>query len=196
MNGLFGNLFNGSQIHSMSVNFNINGNNLPHHLKTFGVSNQNNNMMIEGPKTSYLYTFKNVFIDNNYTLVISDDYDKDVRPKGEFDTLNNYYFVSTFPGQNAYIKYSEESPFTIAEIINRKDSLPPILTIVDHESFENKEIIDQILFNTLLLTRIYKHKNFFIVFETSGTKEVGEPFTTSFDKTKGLFKKEIYSINI
>lgn len=199
--GMFGNLFNGSNIHNMSVNFNITGGNNGNGSSLFPLSRSNygipaqNNLLLSGPNNNILYSFKNIVINSDYNIIISDEYDKNMRPKGEFDTLNDYYFVSEYSGQNSY-KRDKDQPNIIGEIINRKDKFPSIVTLLDYESVENKEIIDQILFNSILLSKVYKHKNFFLIFETSGSKEFGEPCTVTFDKNKGLFKKEIYSIII
>jgi len=193
---MFGNLFSGMNVSNMNVHFNIgNGNGLPQ-LNPYTSGNQlghsSNAMLIENKSDKMLYKFNNSGITSSYKLAIFDEYDSDTRPKGEFDTLNPRYIISEFPGQHGY----KHIPNIISEIINRKDKLPPIVTLLDYEQEEDKTVIDQILFNVYLLVKHYKHEKFFLVLETSGEAEAGEPFFVTFSKVKGLFKKEIYSISI
>lgn len=192
-------LFSGMNVNSMSVNVNFNNPYPSQHTKN-GMYNGNsflpnmgnsNQLCIEQPKyveNEMLYKFKNISIDCDYKLSISEKYDISNKPEEECETLNNFYIVSDYAGEHGYVEN------IIGEITNRRKDNPPILTILDYEGVENKEIIDQMIFHTVLLGKHYKFDKFFMVLETSGTLEDGEPFTVTFSKEKGLFKKEVYSI--
>jgi len=192
-------LFGGGNTHiaNMNVHFNMNGvspslqGNMPVNGQQIPY-NKGNQFLLGNNSKNMLYTFDKIYIDSEYKLQIDPSYDTDKRPKGEFDKLNDRYTVTEFQGQNGY----KHIPNIVGEIINRKEKNPPIVILLDWEDVEDKAIIDQILFNTFLLAKKYKHDIFFMVLETSGSVEPGEPYLTSFSKLKGLFKKEVYLIHI
>lgn len=196
---MFGQLFSGMNVSNMNVNFNFGGNQQPiqnpFNNNNYGnlIGQPSNGLLLENKNNNPIkFNFDKTYIDSSYTFVIGDDFDTSKKPAKEFDTFHDYYLVTEYAGQHGY----KHKPNLFAEIVNRKDKNPPIVTLLDYEEIENKGLIDLVLFNAKLLAKYYKHEKFFIVFETSGVAEDGEPFFVTFSKTKALFKKEIYSIKI
>lgn len=195
-------LFNGLNVSNMNVNVNFNHPgfsnmmNKPQNMNNLAIPGHNsvNTPLLENRyNSSILYKFDQIYINTSYELMINIDF-KCNKPKKEFESLNDRYTVTQFIGEKGYKPISEDKEI-IGEVVNRKEKYPPIVIILDQESIEERKILDQIIYNGFLIGKYYNHNSFFLVLETSGSKENGEPFTTTFNKEKGLFKKEIFSIN-
>lgn len=191
-------LFSGMNVHNMNVNFNFKGmpdlplpmnqqitNQQPINNALLPQVSQNPILLEDKTQTDYdhvLFAFENTYIDKGYTFHY-------IEPVNSFDdSLYDQQFIIT-DKEELYL------PNTVAEIFYRYNENPPILTILDYKDVEGI-MLDQIFHRTVLLTKKYNFDSFFLVLETSGAMLPGEPFHTKFDKSKGLFKKEIYSIKI
>lgn len=207
---MFGNLFSGMNIHEMNVNFNF-GNNMDmfnpntrkEHVPMLGnpsnpvlpgttpmqIPYQSENVEVQDIP---LMTFGKILINNKYELQFSNDFDFKTKPIKEESPMNKNYFITHMGDDPDYFQYSD----LVGEITNRKNDYPPILKLLDHDRFEDKEKLDQMIYHTSLLSTFYEFNSFFLIIEESGDMLEGDPEPTTFDCNKSLFRKTIYSISI
>lgn len=208
MFGPGGSLFGGMNVHSMSVNFNMGQGGLPIDAGVNGMHINHNNMMLPnnqpvvdnlrliGNESSVetveaiTYMFDDVYIDGSYNIHFRSRFDmKKNKPKGEFKALNDSYCVSV---ELEDIGEWYEGKF--GEVITRDGKYPPILYLLDYLKEEDLAKVDQMIYHTMLLAKHYNHNSFFIVFEESGIKEIGEPHMTVLNPMTALCSMVVRSI--
>ena len=215
-NGFFGSLFPGMNVNNMSVSINFpqgmmndmlmnqhHQNNAIGHIndnKMIGIGNNPNQpLAIEFDKTSEVceyrdieskFIFDKMYIDEDYKLHIMGEFDMNRRPNTRTKPLNSAYIIV----DDSKCKVGDYPESVCMEICARNGEYPPILTIVDVDNIVNRSFIDEAIFHLSLLCVKCNHNNFFLVLEETGSIAKGEPFRSSVQPDKGLFRKTIYNI--